>query len=220
MLPWHIVDSVQTAAGELTLHRRGEQDFRMTIDGRVLMVSQASRSEQELARLGCAAARKLEQPAVLIGGLGMGFTLRAALEQLPAMARITMCEITQTVVDWCRGPLADLTGGAVNDPRVIVEIANVALVIRQSTGRFDAILLDLYEGPNAGRRGANGAFYSARAIARAHAALRPGGTFAVWSEDPDAAFEKRLRASNTFQVECRRIAGGGRHHVVYLARRS
>lgn len=218
MRPWQTIDAVQTAEGELKLHRRDERDFRMTIDGRVLMVSRTSHSEQELARLACACLVDRPAPRVLIGGLGMAFTLRAALDALPPRAAVTVCEITPAVVRWCQGPLSELTGHAVDDPRVSVVVADVAGQIRDAPpGSLDAILLDLYEGPNEARRGANLEFYGEEALAASRAALRKGGVFAVWSEDPDAAFEKRLRAAR-FRTERHRIGGGGRRHVVYLAR--
>ena len=220
MRPWRTIDTVQTAEGELKLHQRGERDFRMTIDGRVLMVSQASHSEQELARLACACLRDRPAPRILIGGLGMAFTLRAALDALPPQASITVCEITPAVVRWCRGPLAQLTRQAVDDPRVTIVVDDVAERIRRTAGGgFDAILLDLYEGPNEARRGAGRQFYGEDALTTTGDALREGGVLAVWSETPDAAFEKRLR-SGRYQVERHRIGGGGRRHVVYLARRS
>jgi spermidine synthase len=149
----------------------------------------------------------------------MGFTLRAALDALPADARVTVAELTPEVAAWCRGPLAGLTGGAVSDPRVRVEITDVARVIAGAApGAWDAILLDLYEGPNAATQRADDPFYGAAALARAHAALAPGGVLAVWSEDPDEAFPRRFAAAG-FRVAVHRGGRGGRVHVVYLGTR-
>jgi len=223
MRPWQTLGAVSTDEGELKLLARDERDYMITVAGRVLMVSKSSRSEQALASLACASLRRTRPgPRVLIGGLGMGYTLRAALDALPKTARVTVCELTPAVLEWCRGPLAHLTDAAVDDPRVRVVFEDVAQAIRRAAsggprGRFDAILLDLYEGPNEGRRGANESLYGAAALRRSREALRPGGTFAVWSEAADAAFERRLRTAG-FHAERRRLDGGGHRYVVYLAR--
>jgi len=152
---------------------------------------------------------------VLIGGLGMGFTLRAALDALPRRARVVVAEINQAVVRWCRGPLAGLTGNALEDPRASVVMEDVARVIER--GGFDAIVLDLYEGPRQATQAAEDPFYGPQALRRTRESLTPGGVFAVWSEDPDPAFEKRLRTAG-FVVERRKPGKGGPRHVVYLAR--
>lgn len=221
--PVKTLDTVPTPEGELKLLQRAPDDFLITIAGRVLMVSQAHRSEVALARLACQALERPSVARVLIGGLGMGYTLKAALDELGSGARVTVAEITAAVVDWCRGPLASLTGDALADPRVRVECCDVAELIAKAAkagpaGLFDAILLDLYEGPNQANRETGAAFYGADALRRTKAALVPGGLLAVWSEDPDAAFEKRLRSAG-FEFKRRRPDGGGRRHVVYLARR-
>jgi spermidine synthase len=219
MLPWRTLDTVSTDEGELELRVHGERDYMIAIDGRVLMVSRSSRSEEALARLACQGLGG-QAPRVLIGGLGMGFTLRAALDELPPGARVTVCEITPAVLRWCRGPLAHLTAAAVDDPRVTVVLEDVARVIGRAArgGRsYDAIVLDLYEGPNARRSGGERELYGARALARARRALRPGGVLAVWSEASDAAFERRLQGAG-FATERRRLDGGGHRYVVYLAR--
>ena len=223
MRPWQTLGSVSTDEGELKLLARDERDYMITIAGRVLMVSKASRSEQALASLACAGLRRTgPRLRVLVGGLGMGYTLRAALDALPETAQVTVCELTPAVLEWCRGPIAHLTNAAVDDPRVKVVFEDVALAIRRAAGggprgRFDAILLDLYEGPNEGRRGANESLYGAAALRSSREALRPGGVFAVWSEAADAAFERRLRSAG-FRAERRRLDGGGHRYVVYLAR--
>src|SRR5687768_5544526 len=141
--PWRVIDRVATPEGSLELRQRGDDDFLITVDGRVLMASAAHRSEDALARQGCARAATRPAPRVLLGGLGMAYTLRAALDVLPATARVTVAELTPTVVEWCHGPLAPLTGGAVEDPRVTVEIADVADRIAAAAAgrspRLDAI---------------------------------------------------------------------------------
>ncbi len=213
MKPWQTLASVATPEGALELRQRGDE-FLIVIGGRVLMTSTARRSEEALAELALAEPRK----RVLIGGLGMGFTLRAALDALPAAACVTVAELNADVVAWCKGPLAPITKAAVLDPRVTVELGDVAHVIRDSPARFDAILLDLYEGPHAATQGTDDAFYSAAALARSRAALVPAGVLSVWSEDADAPFAKRFAAAG-FTVTMHRIGSGGRKHVVYLGRR-
>lgn len=215
MTPWQTLATVATDEGPLELRRRGERDFLIVVGGRVLMTSSAHRSEDALARL---AAQRLAGRAgldVLIGGLGMAYTLRAALDAFPADARFVVAELNPTVVEWCRGPLAELTGGAANDPRVTLVVDDVARVIARAPAAHDAILLDLYEGPNAASQRKDDPFYGAAALARSHAALRPGGVLAVWSEDPDAPFAKRFAAAG-FSVTTQRPSQGGRTHVVYL----
>jgi spermidine synthase len=152
----------------------------------------------------------------------MGFTLRAVLDRLPNAGRVVVAELNPVVVGWCRGPLAALTHGSIDDPRVTVEIADVAAVIRrhaqtdETPGTFDLVVLDLYEGPHAGSHRQDDPLYGRSAIERTRAALAPGGVFAVWGENHDAGFEKRLRAAG-FAVECERPGHGGLRHVVYVA---
>jgi spermidine synthase len=223
--PWRLVDAADTAEGRLELHQRGERDFVITVDGRVLMNGAASRSEEALARAACAGLAGAARPRVLLGGLGMGRTLRAALDALPAGARLVVAEIDPTIVAWCRGPLAPLHGQALDDRRVRVEIADVAAVIAAAGAaapeapadpRFDAIVLDLYEGPRGAAQAAD-PLYGSAALERTRRALAPGGVLAVWSEEPDAPFERRLAAAG-FRAERQRPGGGGPRHAVYLAR--
>jgi len=220
--PWQILETVPTAEGPLALSRRGEREFLITIDGRVLMNGVANRSELALAHRVCSdpTVTALPAPRVLVGGLGLGFTLRAALDRLPAAARVTVAELNEVVVRWCRGPVAVLTDNALDDPRVEVKIADVARVIRaaaQAHTTYDAIVLDLYEGPHEATQRRNDPFYGARALDTTRAALRRGGLFAVWSEEPDAAFEKRLDQAG-FRTDRHRAGKGGRRHVIYVAR--
>jgi len=180
------------------------------------MTSAAHRSEAALGELACARLARCRAPRVLIGGLGMGFTLRAALDALPPRARVLVVELHRVVIDWCCGPLGALTAGAARDPRVSFEVADVARVIAHAAVPFDAIALDLFEGPRGRRR--NDPHFGEGALAGAHAALVPGGVFAAWSERPEPAFEKRLEAAG-FAVERRRPGQGGLRHVVYLGLR-
>jgi spermidine synthase len=216
MRPWRTIDSIETPEGQFELRQRGEQDFLITIAGRVLMTSNAHRSEDELARLPCVALAGRARARVLLGGLGMGLTLRAALDRLPSTGRITVAELNPCVVAWCRGPLAVLTDGATADHRVEVVVDDVARVIaRAPAGSYDAIILDLYEGPHEATRRAGDPLYGAEAVERMRAAIAPGGAVAIWSEEADPPFEARL-AGGGFRVERIRAGHGGRRHVVYL----
>jgi spermidine synthase len=215
--PWHVLDKVATADGLLELRQRGDADFLIVIDGRVLMNSYSRSSEEQLATLGCAGVGP--SPHVLIAGLGMAFTLRAALDVLPPTAHVTVCEINQVVVDWCRGPLAPAAGDALRDPRVDLQLADVAGVIaRAAAGTFDALILDLYEGPNAASQRRDDPFYSPTALLQQHRALKRSGTLAVWSEDADAPYAKCFTSAG-FELTTRSIGTGGRRHVVYLGKR-
>jgi spermidine synthase len=215
---WVTLERVETADGPLELRRRGERDFLILLAGRVLMSSSANRSERALASQACAQLEGRASPSLLIGGLGMGFTLRAALDALPAAARVRVAELHPCVVSWCRSVLAPLTGGAALDPRVAIELGDVGARIRSAArggDRLDAILLDLYAGPGAGG-GISQACFEPDMLAAARAALAPDGVYAVWSERPDPAFEKRLRAAG-FGAVCSRPGKGGLRHAVYIA---
>ena len=219
MVPWRTIATVSTAEGELQLRQRGQRDFLIVIDGRVLMTSNERQSEEALATFACAPLASHPAPRVLIGGLGMAYTLRAALEALPASASVVVAELTPEVLDWCRGPLGVLTGDAVADPRVRVELGDVAAMItRAGRGTLDAIILDLYEGPHAATQRADDPFYGKAALARSHAALAPGGILAVWSEEPDAGFQRRFAGAG-FTVTVHAL-GKSRTHVVYVGRRA
>lgn len=218
--PWKTIESVATAEGTLELRQRGERDFLITIGPQVLMNSLANRSEVVLGRLGCEHLKESESPRVLVGGLGMGFTLRAVLDTLPATARVVVAELNPTVVEWCRGPLAALTENAVGDPRVTVQICDVARMIRRSAvdggeSRFDAIVLDLYRGPHARTHHTDDPLYGSRAVENMRAALKPCGTVAVWGESYDEGFDKRLRSAG-FTVTTDRPGRGGLRHAVFL----
>lgn len=214
--PWRLVDSIDTDEGILELRQRGERDFLITVDNRVLMNSVANMSEIVLSELACEPLKGKQNPRVLVSGLGMGFTLKAALDNLPPQAEVVVAELNPIVVKWCQGPIAHLTDGALEDPRVTVVVGDVATVIRGAAtkseeNRFDAIILDLYEGPYEADY-----LFGAKALGVSSSALRSGGVLAVWSEDPDKAFEKRLQVAR-FSVNKQRPGRGGRKHVVYIA---
>ncbi len=218
--PWKTCATVPTRDGPLELRQRADDDFLILIAGRVLMTSKARRSEEVLATLGCAALTDRRAPRVMIGGLGMGYTLRAALDALPATATVTVVELTAEVEAWCRGPLAPLTSSAVSDPRVKVVIDDVARTIAAARpGAYDAILLDLYEGAYPSNQRQPDPHFGHAALVRTRAALGPGGVVGVWAEEPDPVFPGRLEAAG-FAVKTHRAGRGGRRHVVYLGRRS
>jgi spermidine synthase len=218
--PWITLERIPTDEGALELRQRGERDFLITIGPQILMNSMANRSEVVLGELGCGQLKESEKPRVLVGGLGMGFTLKAVLDTLPASAQVVVAELNPAVVEWCRGPLAVLTDGAVNDPRVTVEIGDVARRIRRTAvdggeTRFDAIVLDLYRGPHAKTHHSDDPLYGSRAIENMRAALKPCGTVAVWGENYDEGFDKRLRSAG-FTVTTERPGRGGLRHAVFL----
>jgi spermidine synthase len=196
MKPWETLARARLEDGtELTL-RRHPSEIVIEADGRSLMSSRQHASEEALARLGCADALNLPRPRILIGGLGMGFTLRAALDILPPDAVVVVAELVLAVIEWNRGPLADLARRPLEDPRVQLEPGNVATLIRTSRStRFDAILLDVDNGPIAMTSTLNERLYDRPGLLAAHAALRPGGLFAVWSATNEPDFERRLRAA-------------------------
>ncbi len=214
-LPWKTLATVATAEGPLELRQRGPRDFLIVVGGRVLMTSAARRSEEALATLAAAALGPREAPRVLVGGLGMAYTVRAALDAFGPDAVIAVAELTPAVIDWCRGPLAILTDGAALDRRTELVTGDVAKIIGASRAAYDAILLDLYEGPNPATQDKRDPFYGADALARSHAALRPGGVLAIWAEDPDASFPRRFGAAG-FAVTTHRAGKGGRAHIVYV----
>ena len=220
--PWQTIDKAETPDGVLELRRRGEKDFLILINNRVLMNSRANRSEIALGELACKVVAVQTRPRVLIGGLGMGLTLRAALDSLPHASKVIVAELNPLVAAWCRGPLTGLTNGAVDDPRVTVMTCDVAAVIAQSARpgvkKYDAIIIDLYEGPHAGLDAVHDPFYGSRALTKTAGALSAGGVFAVWGEAPDAAFERRLAAAG-FSIDRQRPGRGGLRHVVYVARK-
>ncbi len=219
MVPWKVLSSIATAEGQLQLRQRGAREFLITIEGRCLMTSSERASEEAVSTLAIGALAGRKTPRVLIGGLGMAYTVRAALDALPKGAAVTVAELTPEVEVWCRGPLAPLTNGAVLDPRVRVVIKDVAKVIEEArAGQFDAIILDLYEGPHAAAKRENDPFYGRGALARSAAALSAGGVLAIWSEETNAVFKKRMVEAG-FETTTHH-PGGSRAYVVYIGRRS
>jgi spermidine synthase len=205
--------------GELKLFRRGEE-FSIMLGATELMNSRKSGSEEALATLACAALAGRPAPRVLIGGLGMGFTLRAALHALPAGAAVTVAELVPAVVAWARGPMAHLQQGSLDDPRVTVRDGDVAAFTAEAPGAWDAILLDVDNGPGGITVETNDRLYGPAGLAAARRALRPGGVLAVWSSAPDAAFTARLHRAG-FAMEEHIVRGGkggkGPRHVIWIA---
>jgi len=220
--PWQTIDKTDHGDNVLELRKRGDRDFLLLVNGRVLMNSSANRSEVALGEQACRLVAGRGQPRVLIGGLGMGFTLRAALDALPGSAQVVVAELDPVIVTWCRGPLAGLTQNAVWDPRVTVETDDVAAVIisasLKNAKRFDAIIIDLYVGPGADTDPHYDPFYGSLALSTTAEALSAGGVFAIWGENPDTAFEQRLVAAG-FTIERLRPGRGGLRHVVYVAKK-
>jgi spermidine synthase len=221
MIPWEKLDTTRIPGtdGELRLMRRGTE-FSIMLGTNELMNSRLSGSEAALATLAAKKIESVKDPHLLIGGLGMGFTLRAALGVLNAKARIVVAELVPAVVVWARGPMAAIFGDSLNDPRVSIREMDVTEVIRSGRATFDAILLDVDNGPEGLTRQANDGLYDSGGLRAAHAALRPGGVLAVWSSGPNPAFAKRLRGAgfDVNEVNVRATGrGGGARHIIWIA---
>jgi spermidine synthase len=221
MIRWVQLDAGEMpgGGGALRLMQRGTEYSIMS--GPIeLMNSRLSGSEEALATLAQARLAGRPAPSILIGGLGMGFTLRAALAGLPPKGSIVVAEVTPKVIDWARGPLAALHAGSLDDARVSVTLGDVGVLIRQVRGAYDAILLDVDNGPEGLTRKGNDALYDRRGLAAALDALRPGGVLSVWSSAPDERFTRRLRDAG-FAVEEMKVRatgkGRGARHVIWLA---
>ncbi len=209
-----------TDEGPMTLWLRGDDEYeiRMERDRYILMSSRLNVSEAALGRSAIEALGTRVNSRILLAGLGMGFTLRAALDALPGPATVVTAELNPIVVEWCRGPLAALTDAAVDDPRVDLRIGDVGRLIAAAArgrSRYDAIVLDLYQGVHEANDEPDHPFFSRAALDRAHRALTPGGVLGVWTEESDASFEKRL-GSVGFSVRRIRPGRGGPRHAVYL----
>ena len=218
MIPRTHIDTARIPGGaEMKLYRRGD-DYMIVIDRNELMSTRMNGSE---IALGTMALERIKAPAphVLIGGLGMGFTLRAVLGAVGVAARVTVAELVPEVIGWARGPLAGVFGGCLDDPRVALIEGDVAAVIRDGPGTYDAILLDVDNGPDGLVRAGNDRIYAPRGLALAKAALRPGGVLAVWSAAPDARFVRTLKDAG-FAVEevavKARTNGKGPRHVIWF----
>jgi spermidine synthase len=221
MKPRQLIGTARVPGGsELRLFRRGD-DFMIVLDRNELMSSRMSGSEESLAVMTCERLRDRAAPRLLIGGYGMGFTLRAALAVLPRDARVTVAELVPEIIEWARGPMAELAAGCLDDPRVDLVERDVAALIDEGRNSYDAILLDVDNGPDGLVRDANERLYSTQGLAAAKAALRPSGVLAIWSAAPDAAFSRRLLAAG-FAVEevvvRARSNGKGPRHVIWFAR--
>jgi spermidine synthase len=218
--PWELLGQANMPDGtDLRLQRR-DTEYAIFAGGKLLMSSRMHGSEEALATFGCRRARTLERPRVLIGGLGMGFTLRATLDLLPVQASVVVAEIQPAVVEWNRGPLGPLAGHPLKDRRVQVETGDVLHTLRASRERFDAILLDVDNGPDAFATSGNTGLYSNDGVAAARHALEPGGVLAVWSAWEDRKFEQRLRYAK-FNVTVERVRArlkqGGPRHTIFVA---
>jgi spermidine synthase len=218
---WEKIGTARDPDGsELILYQDGSQ-FMIRADGRELMSSRAHASEEALAEITCRALESVPTPDVLVGGLGLGYTLGAALVHLPPGARVVVAEVVPAVVAWSRGPLGDLAGRPLDDERVRVEEVDVAAIIARRPASFDAIILDVDNGPEWLVRRANAALYGASGLARARRALRRPGVLSVWSADHDPRFTARLRrqgfAVEVHDVGARRSPGKPRH-TIWIAR--
>jgi len=220
MNPWVVIDqaTVPGDGGEMKLLQR-THEFTINVKNEELMNSRLHGSEDALAELTCKPLAKRKRPKVLIGGLGMGYTLGAALEHLGPHAHVVVAELVSAVIKWNRTHLADLAGRPLEDSRVTVRQGDVAAIIRENKNAYDAILLDVDNGPEGLTHEGNDQLYSLKGLEESKQALRPGGVLAVWSAQPDKKFTKRLRAAgfNTEEVPARARGARGRWHHIWLA---
>lgn len=222
MFTWEELGRAPLADGsDLTLVRSGGE-YVILAAGKALMSNRQHGSEEALATLGCRDLVDADSPCVLIGGLGMGFTLRATLDVLPADARVVQAELMPVVVQWNRGPLGHLAGFPLQDPRVSMAMGDVAITLQQANETYDAILLDVDNGPRAFTQAANAGLYGDAGLADCFRALKPGGMLAVWSAWDDRKFEHRLKyggfLGETHRVPAR-LRKGGPDHTIFLGRR-
>ncbi|QGG91465.1 hypothetical protein GH983_13710 [Agrobacterium sp. MA01] len=221
MLPWIQLDTAKIpGGGELRLKSRGTE-FSIMLGTNELMNSRLSGSEEALATLAFERIATHKRPHILIGGLGMGFTLRAALGVLPQDAKVTVAELVPAVVDWARGPMAEIYAGSLDDPRVAIHVGDVGALIAKSRGIFDAILLDVDNGPDGLTREANDGLYSHDGLRKSKSALTRGGVLGVWSQGPDQHFTRRLKDCG-YGVEEIPVRAGrtgrGKKHVIWMAK--
>lgn len=223
MTPREVVGTAAVPGGDpLRLVRHGD-DFAILLDRNELMSSRVGGSEAALGAMACERLAKRPRgfgagARLLIGGYGMGFTLRAVLAASPADARVTVAELLPEIIEWARGPMAALTSGCLDDPRVELRLGDVAAMMGGAS--YDAVLLDVDNGPHGLTRAANEGLYSPGGLARARAALRPDGVLAIWSAGPDAAFARRLSQAGFAADEVRvraRKNGKGPTHVIWFA---
>jgi spermidine synthase len=224
VIPWKLIDTADVPGGgeQLRLMQRGKE-FSIKLGQNELMSSRLYGSEEALATLSCSRIKAHLAPRLLIGGLGMGFTLRAALKVLGPQARITVAELVPAVIAWARGPMAELSGASLADPRVDIREADVAQMIAAGRGAYDAILLDVDNGPQGLTRTSNDALYDQQGLRAAFAALSPGGVLAVWSSHPADHFAPQLRKAGLAveEIKIRATGAGGRgaRHVIWIATR-
>ena len=223
MKPWEVLGETLTPDGTAMALTRRDREYVILANGKSLMSSLMHGSEEALATLACRDLRRVEEPSVLVGGLGMGFTLRATLDMLPQDADVTVAELVPAVVEWNRGPLGPLAAHPLKDKRVRVVVGDVNGVLTSSQGRFDAILLDVDNGPAPFTADANAGLYDDRGLAAARAALKADGVLAIWSAWDNRKFVQRLRYAK-FDVAVEHVRGrlkkGGPHHTIFLARAS
>jgi spermidine synthase len=223
MIPRVLIDTAPIpGGGELRLFKRGAE-YSIMLGGNELMNSRLSGSEEALASIACERLAGVARPALLIGGLGMGFTLRAALAALGAEAKVVVAELVPAVVAWARGPMAEIYGDSLSDRRVTIVEADVGDLIAEAHAAYDAILLDVDNGPDGLSREANDRLYDLAGLQRARATLRPGGILAIWSAAPDRAFTQRLGragfAAEEVTVRANRGRSGARHVIWFAAKR-
>jgi spermidine synthase len=225
MIPWKLLDTslVPGNGGELRLYQRGEE-LSIRADGNELMNSRVHDSEEVLARLACERVGVRRKVRVLVGGLGMGFTLAETLRQVRKDAEVVVAELVPAVVDWNHRFLGHLAGNPLDDPRVRVEVGDVANLLRNARDAYDAILLDVDNGPEGFTREANDWLYARQGLRHAFNALRSESVLAVWSAGADRAFTERLHEGG-FEVEevsakARGKRGGSKHHIWLATRRN
>ncbi|WP_432822478.1 spermidine synthase [Trichloromonas sp.] len=223
MTSWELIDTAQIpgGGGELQLYKR-DSEFSISVEGEgVLMSTWAHQSEDVLAEIACTKLTDRPAPKVLIGGLGMGFTLAAALRHLGADAEVVVAELIPAVVAWNRGPLGEHAGNPLQDPRTRVREGDVAKILKSERKAYDAILLDVDNGPEGFTRQKNNWLYSFDGLTASYEALRPMGLLAVWSAGPSRNFRERLRKVG-FKVKQSRVweqDDKGDLHTIWLAER-
>jgi spermidine synthase len=221
--PFELLGQTLSPDGTAMKLIRRDDEYIILVDGAILMSSRMHGSEEALATFACQRVRRLKQPSVLIGGLGMGFTLRTTLDLLPQDATVVVAELVPAVVEWNRGPLGPLAKHPLEDKRVRVETGDVIVTLSLRLGQFDAVLLDVDNGPAAFSASNNAGLYDSRGIAVARAALKTEGVLAVWAAQDDRKFEQRLR-DGRFDVQVRRPRGrlkkGGARHAIFLSYKS
>jgi spermidine synthase len=219
--PWELLGDTTTPDGETLTLMRQDREFVILASGKPLMSSRMHGSEEALASLGCAHLQRDPDPSVLVGGLGMGFTLAATLALVPPSATVVVAELVAGVVEWNRGPLGDEAGRPLEDRRVEVAVGDVVDTLRERPAAFDAVLLDVDNGPDAFTSARNAALYADRGLAVIRDSLRPRGVVAFWSAWEDRKFEQRLKA-NGFDVDVQRVRArlkkGGPRHTIFVAR--